>query len=147
MREVLFRGRRKDNGAWVEGYYVYSGKHYIICDLEVQSMSREENDLYATEWYEVIPETVGPCIGLTDRNGNKVFRGDILKSHWDEDNPEDFCYEVVLWCDNGWCIKQGTAMPDRLDGVFKDDRLECSEVVGNVYDNPELLEVEMQRGD
>ncbi len=126
MCEILFRGKRKDNGEWVEGsaintqYDVRGEKHIYIGVLTESEMFPL---MQTITWYEVIPETVGPCIGLTDRNGNKVFRGDILKSHWDEDYPEDFCYEVVLWYDNGWCIKQGTATPDRLDGIFKNDCL------------------------
>lgn len=134
MREILFRGKRKD-GVWLYGHYTddtaYDADFPCIVPL------RSEPDCGD---YSVDKRTVGQYIGLTDRNGKKVFEGDILKSYWDEDNPEDFCYEVVLWYENGWCIKQGTATPDRLDGVYKNDCLVYSEVVGNVYDNPELLE-------
>ena len=138
MREILFRGKRVDNGERVEGYFGVKGVKYCIMQ---STLSADCYSVYFTD-YEVVPETVRQYIGLKDKNGKKVFEGDILKSRWDEGNPEDFCYEVVLWYENGWCIKQGTAAPDRLDGVFRDDCLWCSEVVGNVYDNPELLEVE-----
>ena len=134
MKEILFRGKRKD-GVWLYGHYTddtaYDADFPCIVPL------RSEPDC---EDYSVDKRTVGQYIGLTDRNGKKVFEGDILKSYWDEVYPEDFCYEVVLWYDNGWCIKQGTATPDRLDGIYKNDCLVYSEVVGNVYDNPELLE-------
>ena len=118
MCEVLFRGKSAIDGEWLEGDLYHRNKEVLICSY------------YSGFTIAVIPETVGQYIGLIDKNGRKVFEGDILKSHWDEDDPEDFCYEVVLWYDNGWCIKQGTTMPDRLD------LLECSEVVGNVWDNP-----------
>lgn len=85
-------------------------------------------------------ETVGQYTGLTDKNGRKIFEGDILGAHLDVNYPEDETIAVIVWANNAWCIQELGAEPD----IIGDDELKNDgwEIIGNIYDNPELLEVD-----
>lgn len=124
MREILFRGKRLDNGEWIQGYpcrYGWIGKEkdYIIPD-------------YASALYtaEIDPETIGQYTGLTDMNGRKIFEGDTVWNNYDED------YGKVEW-DNDMAKFIITFPTFTVD--FANVYGEELEIDGNVYDNPELL--------
>lgn len=132
MREILFRGKRIDNGKWVEGYYYRSvGRDIIAASCD----------------HIVDPSTVGQYTGLTDKNGKKIFEGDILAVEQISDSIEHFespvkCpYNVVVkWDKCSWMWETiGTARKRYLH--FPEAWLfrKC-EVIGNIHDNPELLE-------
>ena len=118
MREILYRGKRADNGEWVEGFYLYTEEntHPVIIDMKCRS-------------HIIIPETVGQFTGLTDKNGVRVFEDDILFSSYIADSPS---IEVVKWIYNGWHTQEGDLTPDMIDDV---GIMPYSEVIGNVHDN------------
>ena len=128
MREILFRGKQVDNGEWVEGYlYRLSEKHNPF--IMVKNKCGES--------HEVISETVGQYTGLTDKNGNKIFEGDIVKTKFGR-----LCH--VKWRSTGcFCGIDLIPLETKSKAPTEWD-LYCSEnleVVGNIHDNPELLEV------
>lgn len=132
-REIKFRGKNKDIG-WVEGQVAYDLNEdtYIIREVEQDSSyGLEETMLFATTWYRVDKETIGQYIGLCDKNGKEIYKGDILKS--------------IRWNDI-YLVKQiGTAYylcrkgKNRFNKITTWNNAEKSEVIGNIYDNPELL--------
>lgn len=129
MRDILFRGKAKFADQWVYGDLTHYG------DDGAQIWPRDEN---AERWnYVVDPNTVGQFTGLYDKNGTKIFEGDIIKSSCDFDDPEDYVIELIVFEHCAWCTRQvGASDSDpRDDGDFE----KFGVVIGNVYDNPELL--------
>ena len=121
MREILFRGKAKQFKEWEYGYYVVTlnGVQFI------------KND----NFNEVDPETVGQFTGLTDKNGRKIFEGDIAKG-----NSEYFAYShphgIIVYDSGEFLIAFDKALEDVENlGAWAND----IEVIGNIYDNPELL--------
>lgn len=122
MREILFRGKRLDNGEWVEGYFANE-----TCDGPFGPMYEQANIIIKGSgwWVPVDPATVVQFTGLKDRTGKRIFEGDIVRGPHIGD---DFMVEPVEFsavC--GW-------MP------FDYLREDLSDVIGNIHDNPELLE-------
>lgn len=140
MREILFKAKRKDNGEWVEGCYAESkGKTFIGIDI---SISIDEFEVFCTpiiRWIEVDPETLCQFTGRCDKNGKKFWENDILMAHLDKSYPEDATYETVEWNINGWGTRENGSMDREYLGEFD---LEHYEVVGNIFDNKELLQEE-----
>ena len=128
MREILFRGKRCDNGEWVEGFYVRADHHWhnngIHKDWIICGASANGGWFALHNKYAVKKESLGQLTGLTDKNGKKIFEGDIIE--WDELEWGSKHREVVTWDYNLFAIK-------------KDDWGEWCEVIGNIHDNPELI--------
>lgn len=145
MHEILFRGKRIANGKWVSGYYVVRKRPYfkdkgadfehIICDnLVIDDFNDKQFVDTIPITYSVDPETVSQYTGLTDVNGNKTFEGDIVISDYIDYEDER---GVVQWdSDIAKFIITFSTFTIDFDNVYGREL----EIVGNIYDNPELLE-------
>ena len=132
MREILFRGKRTINGDWVYGDFVRGNERkslrdsIFVYDSETQSF----ND------YEINPSTLGQYTGLTDKNGERIFEGDVAKVL--QGKNKDIAY---VGFENGSFMlypKTGNIYERTLWSYWYNDW--DVEVIGNITDNPELLE-------
>ena len=150
MREILFRGIWvHGNKEWIEGDLVRDseGKPHIV-DTKYAVYWGGESIFVCEDECEVIPETVGQYTGLLDKDGKKVFEGDIVKC---TDTTYDYSFTAVVIFGNpngeynwGFQLKRisgASANTDILLWFDMDDVGACAEVIGNIHDNKELLEV------
>lgn len=130
MREILFRGKRVHTGKWIQGYYI---KMLGMSHIEIPRSERENASFTV---YTVNSKTVGQYTGFKDKNGTKIFEGDICGFCNSDDELTNY---VILWFDGKWIVKNnGVDDIDDLDLFFCNH----SVIIGNIYDSPELLNEE-----
>ena len=126
MHEILFRGKNIDDGHWTYGTPITLKNCETYMNFEFMG------------WIDralVIPETIGQYTGLTDKYGKRVFEGDILSGQLDDLFPTEESRYEVIWHDYGWHIKDNSGM----DTADKKWIKQYFKVIGNIYDNPELM--------
>lgn len=139
-REIKFRGKRIATGKWIEGNYVkISDKHgYIIGHFGNPKYSLEE-DIFNVQCvcHKVSNKTIGQYTGLKDKSGVEIFEGDIIT--FDGGQTESRKYMLCKWSNEQLCYML-FAYKENWSYELGDCLLETLEVIGNIYDNPELLE-------
>ena len=174
MREILFRGKPKYKGdfhffsqiwkdnckdGFVYGSLVVSGNKYYICVSALCQINSCINN-GMTSMIEVIPSTIGQYTGLTDKNGTKIFEGDIIRytrtnmyaPSCSFHKQDLVSIHLVLWDSSvSAFVQQHHSLNEKRivgkgSAVLYDDRAKENivEVIGNIHDNPELLESEVQ---
>lgn len=154
MREILFRGKRKTDNKWLYGFPYITRKNAVKINWYCSDFGSMRTD-------EVDPETVGQYTGLTDKNGKKVFEGDIFKfsdeiwensytscgTEWDSWKVEN--YAVVGFDDerSGFDFVKYKFCENSVEADFHENHdiefaefISSLEVIGNIHDNPELME-------
>lgn len=134
MRQILFKAKRVDNGEWVEGNLILSndaeeGWESVIIPISNSYMfvKEYEGDLGFEKWYVVDKDTICQYAGLTDKNGNKIWENDIMKYEWDgKTRIEVIKYQAPIFT---------------YDKSFRWS-LNKDEVIGNIFDNADLLKGE-----
>lgn len=138
-REILFRGKNK-KGEWIEGYLSWGNKiSYKNTNVCAGQAYFDGTDFYTIESCVINPKTLGQFTGLTDVNGTKIFEGDIVAFEdvisTENGYSEQGCRGKVVW-DNETARFEVT---NKLSAESYEVLWEC-EVIGNIHDNPELLE-------
>lgn len=126
VSNILFRGRSLETGEWVYGYFVNCASMYDDPEKDrvAEIIEVGADRIYTGEYdynraHEVYPETVGQWTGLVDKNGVKIFGGDVMHN----------AGNVVEYCFGSFCIN-GDSLLSFWTGT---------EVIGNIWDNPELV--------
>ena len=145
--EILFKAKRKDNGEWVKGYYLNVAKiNHFICTGKIK-LDGAVKGIIAPEMYAIDQDTLCQYTGLTDKNGKKIWENDIVLLR---EEIQDYEWKAMVKFGNpnweynwGWqLVPIGECDINKDILLWIDMEIATCEVVGNVFDNSDLLEVE-----
>lgn len=156
MREILFRGKRVDGKGWAYGYLVENEEDvyraFIVTSARWEVDSDGSPDLMETDVYEVVPSTVGQFTGLTDKNGKKIFEGDIVRYQFDNDDshfPNKHTEKIIgRIFFSGFRASFSVTAGNNGSNMLNNDLFNYVrngnrvKVIGNRYDNPERLKAD-----
>ncbi len=135
MREILFRAKREDNGEWAYGYYVRLPDAAGSASM-IHTPARNPDESNSSHF--IRSSTIGQYTGLTDKNGTRIFEGDIVRHYCKLPVPGG-----EIGTDRGtikWDSEECFFFRTSLDGKDKTISAKCEyEIIGNIYDNPELI--------
>lgn len=136
-REILFKGKRIDNGEWIEGYYCKRKTgHYDNVGFhdEYKDCIIVEFSDGGITWYDVDPSTICRYIGESDKNDQPIWENDIVEGSWWDGGKKYKHIGIVTYLGSSYKVvgvNEFSGYHDELNGSY--------EVIGNVFDNPELL--------
>lgn len=132
---ALFKAKSKTTNEWIEGYYAKG--NYWLDESETHIILKSDTVLFPhgeiSGWEEVYPSTVSQYVGMTDRNGKKIFEGDIIKGKFYFGRGYRLAIGVVTYFDCGFKVKIGN---DYKNLPYSHD---C-QIIGNLSENPELIQ-------
>lgn len=129
LREIIFRGKRLDNGVWVYGFYCHVPRGRLDRDEHLIQTVKKSGKMGMLHCVD--PSTVGQYTGLKDKNGKRIFEGDVITVA-----GEVGCFELKFNENTAMFVMDGDAIRASFN-IFWPDEVE---VIGNIHDNPELLE-------
>ena len=136
QREILFRGKRKDNDEWVYGNYNAQTQDIVVLTLEAEE---DTPDGYIYDYFRIDPSTVGQYTGLKDKNGRRIFEGDFISCDDIRGGYDPSILPFLIRWDMGF-----TARPINYHNCswpnLDEKTMSHFEVIGNIHDTPELLE-------
>ena len=140
-REIIFKAKRKDNGEWVEGCLIIdyvSGQYFIHQNGNSVNESQKIGEEGCLRFlaFEIDPNTLCQYTGITDKNGEKIWENDIIDTF--EESSKEFLRNVVKFEDGCFKVFKKHYLSMHMDSYEKTDL----KVVGNIFDNADLLEVE-----
>lgn len=139
MREIKFRAKRKDNGEWVEGFLfeLFFEGEWCIGNEALEPNDYSELIGKNRDWFEIIPETICQYTGLKDNNGDKIWENDILKVEIADNKYRNYLVKFDKK-ELSYELFGNDDLPFRI--CFNRGNQHIFEVIGNIFDNPKLLE-------
>lgn len=133
MRKLLCKAKRLDNQKWIKGFYVfYKKRHFIISIYGHDGDSNKR-----IKWIEIDSNTLCQFTGLQDKHKTMIWENDIICNQYDDGFPEKDTIAIIVWHNLGWRMKERSS----IETIDESADIQNCEVIGNIFDNPELVPI------